>query len=170
MKKMVPVAIFILIIAVVTMAILNKDYVKDKDIMIENFSFVLMNNGEEVAIVDLEFIEGLEAKEFKANLKSSGKDPVEHSFRGVALKDIIESKEESLEGKKQVVIRSIDGFAVALSAAEVAEEDNVYIVYEIDGKPLGTKDDGGSGPYQIVIRKDAFGQRWAKFVVEVELK
>lgn len=28
----------------------------------------------------------------------------------------------------------------------------------------------GSGPYQIIIRKDQFSQRWAKYVLEIELQ
>lgn len=170
MKKMIAIVISILIVVVGITAYLNREEIKDKKVMIENHSFVIMENGKEVDIVELGLLEDLSPEEFKANLKSSGKDPVEHTYKGVMLKDVLASKGQSLEDKSQVIIRSVDGYTVALSPEEVAEDENVYIVYEMDGKPLGTKEDGGSGPYQVVIRKDPFGQRWAKFVVEVELQ
>lgn len=170
MKKMIAIVISILIVVVGITAYLNREEIKDKEVMIENHSFVIMENGKEVDIVELGLLEDLSPEEFKANLKSSGKDPVEHTYKGVMLKDVLASKGQSLEDKSQVIIRSVDGYTVALSPEEVAEDENVYIVYEMDGKPLGTKEDGGSGPYQVVIRKDPFGQRWAKFVVEVELQ
>lgn len=170
MKRTITIVLLVLIVIVGITAYLNRGYVEDKEAMIENHTFVIKNNGEEVETVDLTMIEGLGVEEFNANLKSSGKDPVEHSYKGVALKDILAAKDQSLENKTQVIIRSIDGYTVALSAEEVAEDDNVYVVFEIDGEALGTKEDGGSGPYQVIIRKDPFGQRWAKFVVEVELQ
>ncbi|MDZ7837619.1 MAG: hypothetical protein U5N58_06515 [Actinomycetota bacterium] len=46
----------------------------------------------------------------------------------------------------------------------------MYIAIEKDGQPLGDKDSGGSGPYQIIVKKDTFSQRWCKFLVELELK
>jgi hypothetical protein len=46
----------------------------------------------------------------------------------------------------------------------------VYIVYAIDNKPLGKKEDGGAGPFELVIKNDPFSQRWCKFVSEVEIQ
>ncbi|AOY76271.1 molybdopterin-dependent oxidoreductase [Clostridium formicaceticum] len=170
MKKFIPIAIAVLIIIVGISAYLNRGYVKDKQTMVENASIVLKEDDEEIDVVDLAWIEDLQPIEFKANLKSSGKDPVEHSYKGVALRKVLESKNLSLEDKQQINIRSIDGYTVALGVQEVLEEDNVYIAYERNGEPLGRKEEGGSGPYQIILRKDPFSQRWAKFVVEVELQ
>lgn len=170
MKKIIPIILLILIITVGITSYLNREYVKDKETMVENHFFAIKDDGKEVGIVNLELIESLEVQEFKANLKSSGKEMVEHIYKGVPLNQILASQEQSLENRKQVVIRSVDGYTVVLSIEEILEEDNVYIVYKRDGEDLGKKEDGGSGPYQVVIRKDPFGQRWAKFVVEVELQ
>lgn len=167
---MIAIVLLILVVVVGITAYLNRAEIKDKEVMIENHSFVIMADGKEIDIVDLGWLADLSSEEFKANLKSSGKDPEEHTYKGVMLKEILASKGQSLQDKSQVIIRSVDGYTVALSSEEVAEDENVYIVYEVDGKPLGTKEDGSNGPYQIVIRKDSFGQRWAKFVVEVELQ
>ena len=69
-----------------------------------------------------------------------------------------------------VIVRAIDGYTVALSIEEVLDEENVYLAYAIDGKPLRSKSQGGSGPYQLIVRKDQFSQRWCKFVVEIEIR
>ncbi|AKL94370.1 oxidoreductase [Clostridium aceticum] len=170
MKKIIPIVIAVLIIVVGISAYLNRGYVKDKQTMVENASISLKEKGEEVSIVDLAWIEDLQPIEFEANLKSSGKDPVEHIYKGVPLSKVLMSKNLSIEDKEQVIVRSIDGYTVALGIEEVMQEDNVYIAYERDGEALGKKEEGGSGPYQIIIRKDPFSQRWTKFVVEVELQ
>lgn len=170
MKKIIAIILLLLITAVGVTAYLNRGYIEDKQAMVENSSILIKDEGEEVGVIDLGLIKDLEPIEFEVNLKSSGKDPEEHTYKGVALKKLLAFKDQSLESKKQVVIRSIDGYTIALSAEEVSEEDNVYVVYERDGEPLGKKEEGGSGPYQIILRKDSFSQRWAKFVVEVELQ
>ena len=103
-------------------------------------------------------------------LKSSGKPPVDTSYTGVELKALLENLEIDTAGKTQVITKAVDGYTVALSLAEVLEDDNVYIVYKRDGKDLGAREEGGSGPYQIVIRKDQFGQRWNKYLMEIELQ
>ncbi len=167
---MVYVIVIILIAILGVTALMNRNYMKDKQEMLEGFSFVIKKEGREVALVKLEDIEKLNPIEFIESLKSSGQKAEVNKYKGVLLRDILAARGESLEGKSQVTIRSIDGYAVALSAEEVGEEDNVYIVYEANGEPLASKDEGGSGPYQIVIRNDPFGQRWAKFVVEVDLE
>lgn len=63
-----------------------------------------------------------------------------------------------------------DGYTVALTGDEVRMEDNVYIVYEQAGKDLGIREDGGTGPYRLIIRKDEFAQRWNKYLMEIELQ
>ncbi len=69
-----------------------------------------------------------------------------------------------------MIVRATDGYTIALSPKEVKDEDNVYLAYKLNGKLLKRKEEGGSGPYQVIIRKDEFSQRWCKFVVEIELK
>ncbi|KAB3531269.1 molybdopterin-dependent oxidoreductase [Alkaliphilus pronyensis] len=170
MNKKVLIVILILIGLVAITAYINRDSLKDKAAMIDNAEITIKEDGEEISKVDFQLIQGLGEEAFKANLKSSGKDAVEHQYKGVPLKAILNWGEVNLEEKKQVIIKSVDGYTVALTVEEVLEEDNIYVAYEKDGEPLGTKAEGGNGPYQIIIRKDPFSQRWAKFVVEVELR
>ena len=73
-------------------------------------------------------------------------------------------------GYNTVIAKAIDGYNVAYEVAEVQDEDNIFIAIARDGKPLGSKSTGGSGPYQLIVSKDAFSQRWCKFVIELEIK
>ena len=47
---------------------------------------------------------------------------------------------------------------------------NVYLTFERDGEYLKSKKQGGNGPFQLVIRKDSFSQRWIKHVDEIILE
>lgn len=62
------------------------------------------------------------------------------------------------------------GISAYLNSDYVLDDDNIYLAYMMDGEPLKSREDGGSGPYQIIIRKDQFSQRWAKYVLEIELQ
>ncbi|SCY52133.1 molybdopterin-dependent oxidoreductase [Alkaliphilus peptidifermentans] len=170
MNKKVLITILFLIGLIALTAYINRGTIKDKAVMIENAELSIKEAGNEGMKLDFTLIQLLGEETFVANLKSSGKDPVEHQYKGVPLKAILNSANVSFEEKKQVIVRSVDGYTVALTVEEVLDDDNVYIAYERNGEPLGTKEEGGSGPYQVIIRKDPFSQRWAKFVVEVELQ
>lgn len=112
----------------------------------------------------------LSAVDFPEELRSSGRPAQAVNFRGVLLRDLLDKAGVNTEGKTQVITRAADGYVVALSMEEVLADDNVYIVYEMNGEELGRKEDGGTGPYRLVIRQDPFAQRWNKFLMEIELQ
>jgi len=170
MKKIVLFIILGLAVIVGISAYLNRGNIKAKNESQESATISFKSNGSEAAKKDMNFIKSLDKSSFSANLKANGKQAVKHTYTGVPLKKVFEALKISLDGKSQVIVTAADGYASVLTVNEVNEDDNVYLAYEIDGKPLGTKKDGGSGPFEIIIRKDAFSQRWCKFVSEVELK
>jgi DMSO/TMAO reductase YedYZ molybdopterin-dependent catalytic subunit len=167
--KKVWIVVAILVVVVAVTAMLNRERLKEKIAGQENAILYLVADGTEYEITFADVSE-LEAKEFPAVLKSSGKPPVDTSYTGVQLKDLLAKAGINTEGKSQVVTKAADGYTVALTLEEVLQEDNVYICYKRDGKPLGTREEGGSGPYQLVIRKDEFGQRWNKYLLEIEVQ
>ncbi len=169
MKKISIVLLVIAAIMAVT-AYLNRGDIVAKTELQEDEIVIVKSEDKEVKRMDFTLIKELEAMEFPATLKSSGKDPVELTYKGVEVRRLLEKLGLTVEGKKQLIAKAVDGYTVALSVEEVMAEDNVYLVYEREGEPLGKKEDGGSGPYQIVIREDAFGQRWVKFLMELEIK
>ena len=166
-KVWIVVAVLLVVVAVT--AVLNRERLKEKIAGQENAILYLAADGTEYEISFAIILE-LEEKEFPAVLRSSGKPQVDTSYTGVQLKDLLAKAGINTEGKSQVVTKAADGYTVALTMEEVLQEDDVYICYKRDGKPLGTREEGGSGPYQLVIRKDEFGQRWNKYLLEIEVQ
>ena len=150
-------------------AFMNREIVKSTGAVHENAQIILKSDGQEVKL-GFDQITQLGEKEFTAIFDSSDTKPQEHSYTGVPLMNIIKELNVDIENIEQIIVRGIDGYTVALNPKEVMEEDNVYLAYKLNGKLLKGKQKGGSGPYQIIIRKDEFSQRWCKFVVEIELK
>jgi hypothetical protein len=167
--KRVIIAVSVLLLIVVVFAFINKKGLEDK-ISSQKNAILYIKSGQTELKADFDTIKELEETEFAAVSKSSGKPPVDVTYIGVQLKDLLEKMEISTAGKTQVITKAVDGYTVALSIEEVLDDENVYIVYKRDGKDLGTREEGGSGPYQIVIRKDEFSQRWTKYLMEIELQ
>ncbi len=105
--------------------------------------------------------------EFPAVVRSSGNKPFETKFTGIELTKLFDSLNINLSGKSKITFNALDGYMVVLDMEEIYEPNNVYLVLKRDGEFLKSQKQGGSGPYQIVIRRDAFSQRWCKHVVEI---
>lgn len=170
MKETVLYILLGLIIVVAIFAYLNREYMADKSDFQEKALITFTVNGEEVETVDMVFVKKQGEKTFNKELDTSEGGPVEHSYTGVLLRDIIDVLDIDVKDKGEVIVRAIDGYTVALTIEEVLKDDNVYLVYKTDGEYLDPKAEGGEGPYRLVIREDQFGQRWCKFVTEIEFK
>ncbi len=107
--------------------------------------------------------------EFDANLKTSGNGPIEQKYVGVPLKTIIENAGVKLDENSVAVVSAIDGYSVALTMDKLLDEGNVYLAYICEGELIGTKAEGGKGPYQMVISKDPFSQFWCKYAYNVDV-
>lgn len=167
-KNTIIIIIVVLVLVVGVFAYLNRDLIADKKEINESAEVLIRGQDVEKQFT-LDEVRKLGEKEFTADLKSSGNPSEEHTYTGVPVKNLFEQAGIDIKEQEQVTIRSVDGYTIALSSEDILDDDNVYIAYKIDGDSLGTREDGGSGPYQIIIRKDPFSQRWAKFVVEIEL-
>lgn len=91
-------------------------------------------------------------------------------YTGIPLCELLDFVDPTLldEGK-QVISKAKDGFVSAYSIDEVTGINNVLVVYERNGKPLGTKRDGGTGPFRIIVLQDVFGNRSTKYLNEIEV-
>ncbi len=146
---------------------------KERLSLLINQEIVIYENGSELTRVTMDYMsDGLEARKFIANLKSSTMiSPEEHEYEGFALSDIFAFAELSLVGKSRVIVESVDGYRVPLKIEEIMELDNIFLVYKDDGKYLGSyKDKGGQGPFMIVVKGDRFSQRWAKYVTGLDVE
>ena len=157
----------VLVVAIGVLAWVNANSVEG----LEPATLVIRENGQEVGSISLEEIISLGSEDFTVMLRSSGKDPVESVYTGLPLATILEAvKPELLSNVAQVSVKAIDGYAVAFSGEELLEIEHLYLVWQKDGKPLGDKSSGGSGPLLVIPRQDEFGQRWCKFAVEVDVR
>jgi len=169
-NKTVIITILVLIIAVGVFAYLNAADSEDRLRSQREAEIYIEVGDERMQEVDFDTIMDLQQHEFTETLQSSDSPASDHDYRGILMKDLLEKYDLLTEDIEQIITRAADGYTVALGIGEVMADDNVYIVYEKDGKPLAPKEEGGSGPYMVVIREDEFGQRWNKFLMELQLQ
>ena len=172
-KKLLIIIIAIVVVLAIALGVtayLNMGNLGEKKALQENAIIVIKSGDKKLAEVNMDYIIGLGEKEFKANLKKSGKPPVEHSYTGVPMKNLFTKLKIDTANATTVVLKAIDGYTSALTLDEVMEDDNVYIVYKMDGKSLENSENGGDGPYMALIRTDSYSQRWCKLLTEIDLQ
>lgn len=160
-KRIIPIAILIgLLIVSLASACSNKEEVS-----------LTIVQGEVEQIVEKEDIyDHSEAIVFPAVVRSSGKKPVETEYKGIELSTFFSSLDIDISNTKRITFNATDGYRVILSLEEIAEPNNVYLTFERDGELMKSKKEGGNGPFQLVIRRDPFSQRWIKHIEEIILE
>lgn len=161
--------IAVLAAGVAVFAILNSGGIEAKQASQDNAT-VTIAAGDLSKTFDLEYLKKLQKVTFNATVDTSSTEPEQKSFGGVPLITVLNDLGISLDGAKQVVFKAADGYVSVVTASEAEDSENVYVVYERDGKLTGTKQQGGTGPIEIVIRKDQFAQRWCKFLMEMDIE
>ena len=150
-------------------AVLNAGDIDAKQASQDN-AIVTVIEGDVSKTFDLVYLEAFEKVTFSTMMDTSKTGPEEIEFGGVPLAVVLDDLGFSLDNAEQVVFTAADGYASVVSAEEAADSENAYLVYERNGEPSGTKQQGGSGPIEAVIRKDQFSQRWCKFLMEIEIQ
>lgn len=126
---------------------------------------------EEQQTIDSEFIYNHpEAMNFPAIVRSSGKKPVETEYKGIELTELFASLNMDISNIKKITFNASDGYRIVMKIDEINEPKNVYLTFKRDGKLMKSKKNGGNGPYQLIIRRDPFSQRWIKHVEEIILE
>ena len=111
-----------------------------------------------------------EAVVFPAVVRSSGSKPVETDYKGIELIKLFETLNIDISNYSKITFNASDGYRIILSVEEISEPSNVYLTFERDGEELKSKKQGGNGPFQLIIRRDPFSQRWIKHVDEIILE
>jgi len=172
MKNKALVAIIVVLASAVgVLAFLNQSNLANKQQSGANPVLLVKAEGERVGEIDLNRIRTLGEAKFVATQRSSGKAPVDREFTGVPLKAVLAAVDSEFQAKgSQVVAQAVDAYVTAYPMEKVLEDENIYLVYEQDGEPLGSKSEGGSGPLLLVVRKDTYAQYWCKFLAEVDIR
>ena len=135
----------------------------------EKASLIVEAEGLENNITDIVYSHE-DAVVFPAVVRSSGKKPVETEYKGIELKILFDTLNIDISKYEKVAFNASDGYRVILSVEEINEPSNVYVTFERDGELLKSKSSGGNGPFQLVIRRDPFSQRWIKHVYKITLE
>ena len=159
----------VLAVAVVVLALLNWGNVASKKEAQEDGVFSLYAGDGEYT-VSMSDVEALASSDIKADYKKSGQDPETKSFLGASFKALVESLGIDVSAFSSVSFTAADGYASALDIDEAMDGENCFIVIAMEGEPLGDSEDGGSGPFMMIMAKDQFNQRWCKFLLEVRLQ
>lgn len=170
--KIILVVLILLMVASVITVSINYFQSRERLALLNNQEITISQQGNVLSSITMDDLRDLGEEEFKANLKSSVMTaPKEHTYTGVSLGRLLSSIGISLDSKNSVTVESVDGYSVPLKIEEIKALDNIFIVFKDDGRYLGGYEDpDGQGPYMIVIREDKFSQRWAKYVVGLDVQ
>ncbi|MFW5896979.1 MAG: molybdopterin-dependent oxidoreductase, partial [Bacillota bacterium] len=152
MNKTIMISVLILAALVAVLAFVYTDDADDRRASQREAVIYVARDGERTGEIDFDTVMAQEQEEFAATLKSSDAPARDHDYAGVELRELLDNLEINLEDANQVIARAVDGYTVALEIEEVMKPQNVYVVHTIDGEPLKPREEGGNGPYQLVIR------------------
>ena len=158
------VVLCILIPAVIILAILHRGTMEER-LELQAVGEFMITSSEETVSVSLADLLDIGAVEVTSSPRGERRD-----FTGVPLVRVFDRFGVDYSEARTVVFTSLDGFVTALTIAEVLDEENTFIVFEEDGEPLGTREEGGRGPYMVVVALDPFPNRWARYLMEVTLQ
>ena len=156
-------------IMLIVLGVWNVQTSQQNKMLGESAKIAVFNDGASVAEISLENLKQAGNIVFTANITKKVGDPVPHDFIGAEMSAVLENAGIHLSGKEKVLLTSVDNYSVEITAAEILDKNNVYIVYKMDAAPLAGTDQNGFGPYMVIIRKDTASTRWSKFLTIIEV-
>lgn len=158
--------ILLLLIAVAVLALLNRGEGQLVGGQIEVFV-----QGESAAMLTPEDIYALPSVEVYKKIVSSGQENQEGTFTGVYLAELLDAATPGWqENAAQVICRAEDNFISSFALDEVLAPESVLVAYALDGELLTGKDQGGKGPFRLVVLDDEFGNRSTYWLCRVEVE
>lgn len=136
----------------------------------EKTSLLIKKGNQEYYLENSQVTDSKDCVTFSAVVRSSGEKPVEAEFRGLEMTILLSSLGIDIDEASRITFSASDGYRVTLKTEEVKEPGNVYLAFERDGETMKSKKQSGSGPYQLIIRKDPFSQRWVKHVDQIVIE
>lgn len=168
-KWIIPFCIIILLIASIILVVLNQNEIAKKNKDLGKEEVLITYNGKEVMRFDLDIVKSLPKTITDEGLNTShGREEV--TFGGVLLKDVFNEIGFDLTNYKNISFKAKDGYTSPSSVDEVLDTDKVFLVYERNGEQTKPKEDGGTGPMEIIIAGEQFSLRNCKFLMEIILE
>ena len=148
-----------LAVGVAVLAVLNGRDAAAKKQLRDDAVFVILAGGTEYRVTMEEFLT-LEQRAFEANYKKSGRDPETRYYTGAPFAEILQMKGIDPAGFDSAVFGAADGYASAISMERALDGEGCYIA----------ADEGGDGPFRMILPKEQFSQNWCKMLTDVTLK
>jgi len=139
------------------------------DELVETGSLAIRASGAVLAEISLEDIRTLPSVTRTMSVHSRS-GVTQQNFKGTLLSNIIGLVDPGLMEKySQVLAIGVSDYITGISMEEIRAEDSVFIMYEDNGEPLPKKN-GEPGAMRIVAVNEVFGQRFADYLLEIELE
>lgn len=91
-----------------------------------------------------------------------------YTYTGVTLKEILTQAEAS-SNATSIYIQASDGYGTTLTMQEATKAD-VIITYQKEGKTMTPLNEGGEGPFRLIIGSDEYSQRSVRGVIAIEVR
>ncbi len=136
----------------------------------ESVSLTIISEGQPVKTLTMEQIKEMPVVEKQVTIRSSSEGTQTHVFTGTPVREILTGLDNVvLTDSSKFTASGLDSYTVIFDSEEIVSNDHVLLVYAQDGKALGSKSEGGTGPFRVIILGDQFGLRAVKYVTELEV-
>lgn len=153
MRKSIKVGIAVLLLVTIVLAVVH---LKSQ----ENIECMVINGTIPVSFEDLD------KGDFSGEL-INGKGDVTHStYRGVLLRELLESKNIEMSTVAVITITSADNYSAQFSVEEILSANNIYAAIEVNGEPIKGIDHGTTG-VQIITFGDENSRRCVRYATTI---
>lgn len=159
--KTIITVIAVLLIAV--LMVINRNSVKKQEEMADKMQLsFIVNGGEKIYYYDETSADYIY---FDTQMKRKNGDVFDKTYSGIEMAVILKDIGVTLSQNTDIHIVCADNYEIRLSADEILEKGNIYLITKENGNKLAEAD----GPFMLVINNDEFSTRWAKNVVQVKV-
>ena len=153
----------IAVLFIVVLVVINRNSVKKQEEMADKMQLsFIVNGGEKIYYYDETSADYIN---FDTQMKRKNGDVFDKTYSGIEMAVILKDIGVNLSQNTDIHIVCADNYEIRLSADEIMEKGNIYLITKENGNKLAEAD----GPFMRVINNDEFSTRWAKNVVQVKV-
>ena len=153
----------IAVLFIVVLVVINRNSVKKQEEMADKMQLsFIVNSEEKIYYYDETSADYIN---FDTQMKRKNGDVFDKTYSGIEMAVILKDIGVTLSQNTDIHIVCADNYEIRLSADEILEKGNIYLITKENGNKLAEAD----GPFMLVINNDEFSTRWAKNVVQVKV-
>ena len=159
--KTIITVIAVLLIAV--LMVINRNSVKKQEEMADKMQLsFIVNGGEKIYYYDETSADYIY---FDTQMKRKNGDVFDKTYSGIEMAVILKDIGVTLSQNTDIHIVCADNYEIRLSADEILEKGNIYLITKENGNKLAEAD----GPFMRVINNDELSKQREKNVVQVKV-